>query len=155
MAVALAAAAPADASTRTYNFRVGPVDLNGYATEQALETAPPPRRNGFVTAMHARLVDAKGGPVPQERVMLHHVFFVNHGRFRGDRRGGDCRARNSETFYGTGRGGPAARAAARLRLPHPQGRPLARGMDVHEPPPDPRPRVPAYTSPSATIRRRR
>ena len=37
MVVALAAAAPADASTRTYNFRVGPVDLNGYATEQALE----------------------------------------------------------------------------------------------------------------------
>ena len=34
--------------------------------------------------------------------MLHHVFFVNHGRFRGDRRAGDCRARNGETFYGTG-----------------------------------------------------
>ena len=102
MVVALAAAAPADASTRTYNFRVGPVDLNGYATEQALEHAPSPRRGGFVTAMHARLVDAKGRPVPQERVMLHHVFFVNHGRFRGDRRAGDCRARNGETFYGTG-----------------------------------------------------
>jgi plastocyanin len=34
--------------------------------------------------------------------MLHHVFFVNHGRFRGDRRGGDCRSRTGETFYGTG-----------------------------------------------------
>ena len=34
--------------------------------------------------------------------MLHHVFFVNHGRFRGDRRAGDCRRRNGETFYGTG-----------------------------------------------------
>jgi plastocyanin len=34
-------------------------------------------------------------------VMLHHVFFVNHGRFRGDRRAGDCRTRNGETFYGT------------------------------------------------------
>ena len=34
--------------------------------------------------------------------MLHHVFFVNHGRFRGDRRAGDCRSRNGETFYGTG-----------------------------------------------------
>ena len=52
--------------------------------------------------MHARIVDAAGNPVPQERVMLHHVFFVNHGRFRGDRRAGDCRARNGETFYGTG-----------------------------------------------------
>jgi plastocyanin len=100
--VALAAAAPADAATRTHTFRLGPVALNGYATEQALESAPAPRRNGFVTAMHARLVDSKGEPVPQERVMLHHVFFVNHGRFRGDRRAGDCRSRNGETFYGTG-----------------------------------------------------
>jgi plastocyanin len=98
----LMAAPAADAATRTYNFRVGPVDLNGYATEQALQRAPGPKLGGFVTAMHARLVDAKGRPVPQERVMLHHVFFVNHGRFRGDRRAGDCRSRNGETFYGTG-----------------------------------------------------
>jgi plastocyanin len=98
----LAAAAPAAAATRTHTFRVGPVSLNGYGTEQGLERAPAPRRGGFVTAMHARLVDARGRPVPQERVMLHHVFFVNHGRFRGDRRGGDCRRREAETFYGTG-----------------------------------------------------
>ena len=58
--------------------------------------------NGYLTAMYARIVDAAGQPVPQERVMLHHVFFVNHGRFRGDRRAGDCRSRNGETFYGTG-----------------------------------------------------
>ena len=102
MVVALAAAAPADASTRTHTFRLGPVDLRGYATEQDLQRTPTPRRDGFVTAMHARLVDSKGRPVPQERVMLHHVFFVNHGRFRGDRPAGDCRARNGETFYGTG-----------------------------------------------------
>jgi plastocyanin len=100
--VVLLLAAPADASTKTYTFRVGPVDMGGYATEQGLQSAPGPKRGGFVTAMHARLVDAKGRPVPQERVMLHHVFFVNHGRFRGDRRAGDCRSRNGETFYGTG-----------------------------------------------------
>ena len=102
MVVALAAAAPADASTRTYSFRVGPVDMRGYATEQALQSTRAPKRFGYLTAMHARIVDAAGNPVPQERVMLHHVFFVNHGRFAGDRRAGDCRSRNGETFYGTG-----------------------------------------------------
>ena len=102
MLVALAAAAPADASTRTYTFRVGPIAMNGYATEQALQYTRSPKRFGYLTAMHARIVDAAGSPVPQERVMLHHVFFVNHGRFRGDRRAGDCKDRNGETFYGTG-----------------------------------------------------
>ncbi len=100
--VALVLAAQAEASTRTYTFRVGPVDMGAYATEQALEYTRAPRRFGYLTAMHARIVDAAGNPVPQERVMLHHVFFVNHGRFRGDRRAGDCRSRSGETFYGTG-----------------------------------------------------
>src|SRR5918999_6437229 len=100
--VALLVASPADAKTTTHTWRVGPVDMRGYATEQALQDARAPRMSGYLTAMHARIVDAAGRPVPQERVMLHHVFFVNHGRFRGDRRAGDCRSRNAETFYGTG-----------------------------------------------------
>src|ERR671914_59181 len=95
-------AAPAEAKTSTHTWRVGPVDMRGYATEQALENTRAPRMSGYLTAMHARIVDAAGRPGPQERVMLHHVFFVNHGRFRGDRRAGDCRSRNGETFYGTG-----------------------------------------------------
>jgi len=100
--IGLLMAAPADAATRTHTFRVGPVDMRAYATEQALEGVRAPKSGGYLTAMHARIVDAAGRAVPQERVMLHHVFFVNHGRFRGDRRAGDCRARNGETFYGTG-----------------------------------------------------
>ena len=95
-------AAPAEAKTSTHTWRVGPVDMRGYATEQALQGTRAPKIDGYLTAMHARIVDAAGNPVPQERVMLHHVFFVNHGRFRGDRRAGDCRRRNGETFYGTG-----------------------------------------------------
>jgi plastocyanin len=100
--IALLMAAPAQAKTTTHTWRVGPVEMRGYATEQALQGTRAPRRFGYLTAMHARIVDARGNPVPQERVMLHHVFFVNHGRFRGDRRGGDCRSRTGETFYGTG-----------------------------------------------------
>src|SRR5918999_866289 len=83
--VALLVASPADAKTTTHTWRVGPVDMRGYATEQALQDTRAPRMRGYLTAMHARIVDAAGRPVPQERVMLHHVFFVNHGRFRGDR----------------------------------------------------------------------
>jgi plastocyanin len=101
LAVLLPAAA-AEAKTTTHTWRVGPVEMGAYATEQALQSTRAPRRFGYLTAMHARIVDAAGNPVPQERVMLHHVFFVNHGRFRGDRRAGDCRSRNGETFYGTG-----------------------------------------------------
>ena len=102
LVVVLLVAAPAQAKTTTHTWRVGPVALNGYGTEQGLQRARAPKLNGFVTAMYARLVDAAGNPVPQERVMLHHVFFVNHGRFKGDRRAGDCRSRDAETFYGTG-----------------------------------------------------
>ena len=100
--VLMVAAAPAAAETRTHTFRVGPVSLGAYATEKGRDDAPAPRRDGYVTAMHARLVDSQGRPVPQERVMLHHVFFVNYGRFPGDRRGGDCRRAAGQTFYGTG-----------------------------------------------------
>jgi plastocyanin len=92
----------AEAKTTTHTWRTGPVNLNGYGTEQGLDDTRAPRNGGYVTAMYARLVDSAGRPVPQERVMLHHVFFVNHGRFRGDRRAGDCSKKVGETFYGTG-----------------------------------------------------
>jgi plastocyanin len=93
-------ATPAAAATRTHTFRVGPVSVGGYATEKGFDIAPTPRRSGYVTAMHARLVDSQGRPVPQERIMLHHAFFLNYGRFRGDRRGDVCRA-GVEHFYTT------------------------------------------------------
>ena len=102
MLLGLLVTAPAEAKTTTHTWRVGPVDMRAYATEQALQDTRAPKLTGYLTAMYARIVDAAGRPVPQERVMLHHVFFVNHGRFRGDRRAGDCRRRNGETFYGTG-----------------------------------------------------
>ncbi len=95
-------ATPAQAKTTTHTWRVGPVDMRAYATEQALEWTRAPKSGGYLTSMYARIVDAAGQPVPQERVMLHHVFFINHGRFKGDRRAGDCSSRNGETFYGTG-----------------------------------------------------
>jgi plastocyanin len=94
--------APAAAGSQTLTMRFGPVDMHGYETRSGGNRVPAPRIDGFITAMHAQLVDSRGRAVPQERVMLHHVFFANEGRFDGDRRGGDCANRGSQTFYGTG-----------------------------------------------------
>ena len=92
----------AAAGSRTLTMRFGPVDMHSYETQTGGNRVRTPRIDGFVTAMHSQLVDARGRPVPQQRVMLHHVFFANQGRFPGDRRGGDCANRQAETFYGTG-----------------------------------------------------
>src|SRR5262249_16893410 len=53
--------------------------------------------------MRAEIVDDHNRPVPQQIVMLHHVLFMNKGRFRGDRTSSDCRPNEPhEKFYGTG-----------------------------------------------------
>jgi plastocyanin len=96
--VCLAAPAVAGAKTKTLTMRFGPVSLNGYETGVGNDRAHAPRIEGYVTAMHAHLVDRAGRPIPQQRVMLHHVFFMTHGR-PGH---GDCAPASSETFYGTG-----------------------------------------------------
>jgi plastocyanin len=83
-------------------MRAGPVDMHGYESQSGGRRVPAPRVNGFITAMHAQLVDSRGRAIPQERVMLHHVFFANRGRYDGDREGGDCSKRGAQTFYGTG-----------------------------------------------------
>ena len=93
-----AAPAVAGAKTRTLTMRFGPVKLNGYETGTGNDRVPAPRVNGHVTSMYAHLVDRAGRPIPQQRVMLHHVFFANEGH-PGH---GDCAPASSETFYGTG-----------------------------------------------------
>src|SRR5215217_873355 len=98
LAAALALPAGASAKTRTVTMRFGPVDLAGYETGTGVQRTPAPRLDGYITAMYAHVVDGKGNPIPQQRVMLHHVLFTNQ------RRGGigDCRAAKAEAFYGTG-----------------------------------------------------
>ena len=60
-----------------------------------------PEQDGYITRMHARLVDRAGARVSIRSVMLHHVVFLNRGRFAGDREP-KCGARFGEAFYGTG-----------------------------------------------------
>jgi plastocyanin len=98
IAICWALPAAATAKTRTLKMRFGPVNLSGYETGTGTNNTPSPHLNGYVTAMHAHLVDKAGKPIPQQRVMLHHVFFTNqsHGGH------GDCVKAHTETFYGTG-----------------------------------------------------
>ncbi len=103
LVVAAAATAAPNAEARTFTFRSATIKLSAYETDfdvaRRIET---PRRDGFITRMSVRVVDAHGALVPQQRVMLHHTLFLNYGRFKGDRRGKDCTRRPREPFYGTG-----------------------------------------------------
>jgi plastocyanin len=98
VAACIALPAAATAKERTLTMRFGPVDLNGYETGTGVNNTRAPRLNGYITRMHAYLVDAAGRPIPQQRVMLHHVLFTNQSRGGI----GDCRKAKSEAFYGTG-----------------------------------------------------
>src|SRR4051812_23173183 len=89
----------ADAATRTYNLRYGPVSMGGFNVEFPKVVIPAPGVDGYVVGMHARLEDRNGRAVTIRDVMLHHtVFFQNtpHGGL------GSCGERAQEAFYGTG-----------------------------------------------------
>jgi plastocyanin len=92
----------ASAEQRTQTLRVGPVTLAGFQTKYPARAVRSPQVSGFVVRMHARLVDARGRPIPIDRVMLHHVVFINRGPRGGMRRRSACPGRTGEPFYGTG-----------------------------------------------------
>lgn len=92
-------AAPAEA--REVVYRAGPFQVGGFETVRPKLIVPSPKVDGYLTHMVARLVDARGRPIDVQKVMLHHVVFLNRGRFEGDRKP-KCGARFGEPFYGTG-----------------------------------------------------
>ena len=98
----LTGAGTASAATRTFTMRFGPIKMHGYETRQASDPAPAPRINGYVTAMHAHLVDAARPAGAAAARDAAPRLLRQRGRFPGDRRGGDCAPRRAETFYGTG-----------------------------------------------------
>jgi plastocyanin len=74
---------------------------------------PKPAVDGFITRMKATLVYADGTPVPIANQMLHHVVFLDTGRYIGDKQDPTCdafRRFDSQTylplrglrFYGLG-----------------------------------------------------
>src|SRR5829696_986786 len=112
----------ASGGVRTVTLRYGPLSLQSYAVERGTVWPQAPRMDGFITKMSARLVDARGAPIPVDRVMLHHVLFSNEGGpTPGDRADGACPDIPRERFFGTGEEGRA------LDLPAGYGYPVASG----------------------------
>src|SRR3954468_9142043 len=95
--VALALPGTALATPVTKTFTYGPVSVDGYAVKQtATANIPRPDGAGFITHMAADVVDVHTGkPVPINRIMLHHILFLNAGN-------GTHKAGVGDAFYGDG-----------------------------------------------------
>jgi plastocyanin len=103
-------AAPASAEVKQLTYSVGPVTVGPYQVKQGYLLGPNPAAemgNGFVTAISVDVADANGAPVPINRLMLHHIVFVNLAR--GDATCSGITAWDSRTrlpgverFYGAG-----------------------------------------------------
>lgn len=76
----LLAPAVASASVENYTLQAGPIAVEGYGVEQGFALAPSPPVNGSITNMDVEIVDADGSPVPIQRMMLHHIVFLNLAR---------------------------------------------------------------------------
>ncbi len=89
-AVCAFASTSALADQQTYTYRTGPIEVGGYEVRQEQELVQAPKMDGNITAMDVDVVDADGTSVPIKRIMLHHIVFVNIGKFMGDRIDGTC-----------------------------------------------------------------
>ena len=92
--------AGASAAVHTLHLRYGPVPLQPAELKSAVRRVKAPQLPGFVTQIHAFVVDGRGRRLASDRVMLHHAVFRRLIPARYDR---DCAARrDSEPFYATG-----------------------------------------------------
>jgi hypothetical protein len=100
----------------TKTFTYGPVEVSGYAVRQEVTTnIPRPEGDGFITHMAADVVDPHTGrQVPINRIMLHHILFLNFGDGSGPKGAWNA-------FYGDGE------ERARLDLPPGYGYPVKAG----------------------------
>jgi len=132
--VALAAAGPAGAAPKTETFRYGPISIGPYQVLQRdlMFNIPKPAVDGYVTGMEVDVIDTNGAPMPINRLMLHHIVFLNLGQTPGAKRDGTCgqiTAFNNRTafpgiverFYAAGE------ERAKMRLPEGYGYPMDAG----------------------------
>jgi plastocyanin len=117
-----------------YRCRMGPVTVAPFQvlTKELIFGVPKPDVDGFVTDMSVDVVEANGKQVPINRLMLHHIVFINIGAKLGAKRdptcGGTFEAWNSmstlpnwgERFYAAGE------ERAEMKLPDGYGYPLAK-----------------------------
>jgi plastocyanin len=128
MLACLALSAPASAAPQTKTFRTGPITVGSYQVKQSdlVPNIPSPGVDGFITEMDVEVVDAKGRPIPINRLMLHHIVFSNLGPQIGSKHDGTCgsftmlNSRSTlpglaERFYAAGE------ERAKLRLPEGYG----------------------------------
>ena len=97
--LSLLLAGSAQAATKTYTFRHGPVHMGGFNVKFPKAPVKAPNVNGYVVGMTADLVDRNNRRITIRDVMLHHLVF--HRRARMPLRG-DCSSRFGEPIYGTG-----------------------------------------------------
>ena len=135
LVVLLAAAGSASAATVTKTFMKGPIKVGGYSVDQgqvALDPGQTPNADASITRMDVDVVDKDGRPVPIQRLMLHHIVFLNAGRTPGERRDATCRQFTmldsrtkvpsyAERFYAAGE------ERAQLALPPGYGYPIKQG----------------------------
>jgi plastocyanin len=88
----LAAPATAQAAQTTQTFRYGPIRIGPYGMDERdyVSGMPGPQVDGYMTGGAARLVDGRGRPVSQARVMLHHLVFSDAGARLGERTNPTC-----------------------------------------------------------------
>jgi plastocyanin len=102
----LPSAATAEEQTKT--ITTGPITVGGYQVKQEIIGAPEPKLDGRITRMEVDIVDENGQQVPIQRLMLHHIVFLNlaqHDRTCTDFAGFDGRSITNllpERFYAAG-----------------------------------------------------
>lgn len=58
-----------------------PIKVDGYEVKQTVALAPQaPELDGYITHMETDIVNANGTPIPIQRLMLHHIVFLNSDR---------------------------------------------------------------------------
>src|SRR5919109_5660864 len=78
------------AAVHTLHLRYGPIALQPAELKSAAPRVRTPQLHGFVTRIHAYVVDGRGRRLPPTQVMLHHAVFRRLIKMRYDR---DCAAR--------------------------------------------------------------
>src|SRR5918992_1051224 len=123
-----------------YRCRMGPVTVAPFQvlTKELVFSVPKPDVDGFVTSMNVDVVDANGKRVPINRLMLHHIVFLNFGKSFGEKRDPTCgdsfEAWNTmsalpnaaERFYGAGE------ERAEMQRPEGHGPQAQDGLDAAE-----------------------
>ncbi len=78
--------AGASAGTKSETITTGPVTVGGYQVKYGFLPAPHPKGTGWIKKMDVDVVDGPGSDakqVPINRLMLHHIVFVNLARRDG------------------------------------------------------------------------